>query len=170
VNSCEQSFKGWLQTWAVHMREPLRLARDLGALGFATFQLVVGGTVLAALVHPIFLAASIFMLVTQGYTPLLSLYGASIAAGYAASIALGLIGLARRGLLSQGFVLVLTPVHWLLLSVAAWRAVAQLLRDPYRWEKTAHGLARTSRSAEASARTEARNSAADRLRPLRADA
>ena len=30
-------------------------------------------------------------------------------------------------------------------SVAAWRAVFQLIGQPYRWEKTAHGLARTSR-------------------------
>ena len=29
--------------------------------------------------------------------------------------------------------------------VAAWRAVFQLVRQPYRWEKTTHGLARTSR-------------------------
>jgi hypothetical protein len=34
-----------------------------------------------------------------------------------------------------------------LLSLAAWRALFQLLRDPYRWEKTEHGLARTSRLA-----------------------
>ena len=31
------------------------------------------------------------------------------------------------------------------LRVAAWRAVFQLVRSPYRWEKTSHGLARTSR-------------------------
>jgi hypothetical protein len=40
-------------------------------------------------------------------------------------------------------------VHWLMLSTAAWRAIYQLLRDPYRWEKTAHGMARTSRLAAA---------------------
>jgi len=40
------------------------------------------------------------------------------------------------------------PVYWLLLSLAAWRALFQLLRDPYRWEKTEHGLARTSRLAD----------------------
>jgi hypothetical protein len=37
------------------------------------------------------------------------------------------------------------PVYWLLLSLAAWRALYQLLRDPYGWEKTEHGLALTSR-------------------------
>jgi hypothetical protein len=38
-------------------------------------------------------------------------------------------------------------LHWFLLSLAAWRAFFQLLGDPQRWEKTEHGLARTSRTA-----------------------
>ena len=49
-------FKGWMQTWAVHMRTPWRLARELGLGGFLAFQLIVGGNALAALVHPLFLA------------------------------------------------------------------------------------------------------------------
>ncbi len=40
--------------------------------------------------------------------------------------------------------LALTPLHWLLLSLAAWRALYQLAVSPYRWEKTEHGLAKTS--------------------------
>ena len=47
-------FKGYLQTWAVHMRHPLRLWRDLGPGGFFVFQMVIGGAVLAALVHGVF--------------------------------------------------------------------------------------------------------------------
>ena len=49
----------------------------------------------------------------------------------------------------QGWVLLLMPLHWLLLSVAAWRALYQLLFNPFHWEKTAHGLPRTSRLASA---------------------
>ena len=55
-------FKGWMQTWLVHMRSPLRLARELGLPGFAVFQLLVGGTVLAALIHVLFAARLIWML------------------------------------------------------------------------------------------------------------
>ena len=50
-------------------------------------------------------------------------------------------------MLNCAWALLLMPVYWLLLSLAAWRALFQLLRDPYRWEKTEHGLARTSRLA-----------------------
>ena len=81
------------------------------------------------------------------YVQTRTLEGLAFAAGYLTSAALGLIGLKRRGLLRQGWVLLLMPLHWLLLSIAAWRALWQLLLNPFHWEKTAHGLARTSRLA-----------------------
>jgi cellulose synthase/poly-beta-1,6-N-acetylglucosamine synthase-like glycosyltransferase len=145
-------FKGWMQTWLVHMRSPLRLARQLGLPGFAVFQLLAGGTVLAALIHVLFAARLIW---TLALTPmdetmtqvLVGFDAVTLLAGYLISAALGLIGLARRRLLGCAWVLLLIPVYWLLLSLAAWRALFQLMRDPYRWEKTEHGLARTSRLA-----------------------
>ncbi|MDC7787892.1 cellulose synthase/poly-beta-1,6-N-acetylglucosamine synthase-like glycosyltransferase [Rhodoplanes tepidamans] len=148
-------FQGWIQTWLVHMRTPRRTLRDLGPAGFVTLQLVVGGTVLAALVHPVFSALLIGKLAGEGLPPLddlgtvllAGLYGSTFVAGWAASMLLGLSGLARRRLLGTAWVLLLVPVHWLLLSLAAWRALIKFFRDPYRWDKTEHGLARTSRSA-----------------------
>jgi cellulose synthase/poly-beta-1,6-N-acetylglucosamine synthase-like glycosyltransferase len=141
--------KGWMQTWLVHMRMPLRLKRELGLSGFVTFQLMVGGSVLAALIHPIFAGMMLAAIVSGSWSEngalLPWLYGGTVLAGYAASALLGYVGLARRGLHTAARVLVLTPVHWVLLSIAAWRALVQLIADPHRWEKTEHGLARTSR-------------------------
>ena len=57
-------------------------------------------------------------------------------------------GLARRKSLSAAWALAFVWVHWLLLSLAAWRALYQLVRNPHGWEKTEHGLARTSRLAK----------------------
>jgi hypothetical protein len=51
-------------------------------------------------------------------------------AGTADTIVLDLIVLRRRGLLRHARVLVLTPLHWFRLSLAAWRALFQLLYDP----------------------------------------
>ncbi|MEX0751601.1 MAG: glycosyltransferase family 2 protein [Xanthobacteraceae bacterium] len=147
-------FKGWMQTWLVHMRSPRRLFEDLGLGGFLTFQLAVGGNVLAALVYPIFLAGAAWQLVQQAPTGegwvnglLAGLHGTALVLGFSVAIIVGCIGLVRRGLIGTAWVLVLIPLHWLLLSLAAWRAIFQLLRDPYSWEKTEHGLARTSRLA-----------------------
>ena len=66
-------------------------------------------------------------------------------AGYIGSGVLGYIGLSRRGLRRTSWVLLLIPVHWLLLSLAAWRAAYQFIHAPQLWEKTEHGLARHSR-------------------------
>lgn len=147
-------FKGWMQTWLVHMREPGRLARELGLAGFLAFQLLVGGTALAALVHPVF-AVLLAIGLLNGGTAILgpatgipdAFYAAMLIGGYFTSCLLGAIGLARRGLGSTAWWLLLMPLHWVLLSLAAWRALIHLVRDPYRWEKTEHGRALTSRLA-----------------------
>lgn len=147
-------FKGWMQTWLVHMRDPRRLKRELGWPGFWCFQLIVGGNALAALVHPLFLIglAAVVLTGVPLWTSdtltgvvLPSIYVSTATLGYLVSAGLGLLGLSRRGLTANAWVLLLTPVHWLLLSVAAWRALYQLIVAPYVWEKTAHGLARHSR-------------------------
>jgi glycosyltransferase XagB len=143
-------FKGWMQTWLVHMRTPIRLARELGASGFAVFQLVVGGTVLAALVHAPFLTYLAWEIARAPASAipaqaLAGVYATTLLAGYLIAAILGVIGLSRRRLLGSAWALLLMPVYWVLLSIAAWRALWQLVRDPHRWEKTEHGLARTSR-------------------------
>jgi cellulose synthase/poly-beta-1,6-N-acetylglucosamine synthase-like glycosyltransferase len=144
-------FKGWMQTWLVHMRAPRRLMRELGFKGFVVFQLLAGGSALAALVHPLFLIQLIWEVASAGRTGSnaaalsTSWHAATLLIGYLASIMLALVGLKRRGLLDCAWALMLMPLYWLLLSLAAWRALDQLLRDPYRWEKTEHGLARNSR-------------------------
>ena len=141
-------FKGWMQTWIVHMRRPVRLLRDLGPSGFASFQLLTVGTVLAALLQPIAVAALIRDAIAAGGWPTSAigwLSAVALALGYATSLAL--VGLARRRLLSFRLLIrmPLMVVHWGLLSAAAWRAVYLLARRPHDWEKTEHGLARSSR-------------------------
>ena len=79
---------------------------------------------------------------------LAALYGATALAGYLVSGLTGFLGLARRRLRKVAWVLLLMPLHWLLLSLAAWRALYQFAVAPYAWEKTEHGLARHSRRAE----------------------
>jgi glycosyltransferase XagB len=146
--------KGWMQTWSVHMRSPLQFWRDAGARGFFTLNIIVGGNVLTALAHPILIAdillGTLITLLTGDapaflQTQFIGLHAATIIAGYFSTAVVGLIGLSRRNLLRESWVLLLTPLYWIFLSIAAWRALFQLLREPYRWEKTEHGLARTSR-------------------------
>ncbi|MDO8533601.1 MAG: glycosyltransferase, partial [Xanthobacteraceae bacterium] len=150
-------FKGWMQTWLVHMRAPGQLKRELGWRGFIALQLIVGGTVLAALVHPLFLGFVINDVVAgKFFSPSETademfrkgLALTTLVAGYVGSAILGLVGLSRRRMLGIAWVLVTMPIYWLLLSLAAWRAVIQLVIAPHVWEKTEHGLARSSHYAE----------------------
>ncbi len=67
-------------------------------------------------------------------------------AGYAVTAIVGLLGLARRGLLSSAWALALVLPQWIMLSLAAWRALYQFWTDRYGWEKTEHGLATARRS------------------------
>lgn len=140
--------KGWLQTYIVHMRDPLLLLRQLGWRGFVAFQLLIGGSVLAALVHPIFAAlliadiwigSLVFPAGSFAQSVQQSLVLATLASGYIASGSLAYIGMRRRGTPPTAWVLFTIPVYWLLLSAAAWRAVWKLITAPHQWEKTAHG-------------------------------
>jgi cellulose synthase/poly-beta-1,6-N-acetylglucosamine synthase-like glycosyltransferase len=147
-------YKGWMQTCLVHMRRPRRLLRELGPGGAIAFQILLAANVLAALIHPLFMTGlgyTLFALPTERANAVLDnaipIFVAGLLSGYTSTILLDVIGLRRRGLLKQAWVLLLTPLHWFLLSLAAWRALFQLLYDPQRWEKTEHGLARTSRAA-----------------------
>jgi cellulose synthase/poly-beta-1,6-N-acetylglucosamine synthase-like glycosyltransferase len=139
-------FKGWIQTWLVHMRDPAQLARELGLGSFLVAQILFAGMVASALVHPLIL----FMLVgvvtkigwagavTEIEAALLAIDALNIIFGYLAFLALGMSTLTpveRRGLAR---IALWTPIYRLLMSVAAWRSVWQLYWRPHLWEKTPH--------------------------------
>jgi len=145
------------------MRSPRRLIRQSRLSGFFTLNLMVGGNVLTALAYPILIGACFIEIgldaigsTTLGMFsgPFTGLHLTAIAAGYLSTVVVSLIGLGRRRLLDHAWVLLLIPFYWACLSVAAWRALIQLIRDPYYWEKTEHGLARHSRLTSGSARDE----------------
>jgi len=169
--------KGWLQTWLVHMRAPVTLWREIGPLGFVTLQFAIGGSVVAALVHPFFMLSLLVdaVQILRGSAALDAasinglLHDTTIICGYLSAIIIGWMGLAQRRLTSGIWVLAFIPLYWLLLSLAAWRALWQLVRDPYRWEKTEHGLARSSRFVT-TMKAQSRSNVVDRLRRPRRNA
>jgi hypothetical protein len=56
------------------------------------------------------------------------------------------IGLHRRGWWRLLPYVALLPLYYGLVSIAAWQALIELSRHPFRWHKTERGFARTSRS------------------------
>ncbi|WP_322514528.1 glycosyltransferase [Rhodopseudomonas palustris] len=169
--------KGWMQTWCVHMRRPRLFWRDAGWRGMLALNLFVGGGVLSALIHPLLLldlAAAGWSLASGG--PAVSaglpawLHGPTIAAGYIGSALVAAIGLRRTGRLREWPWLLLMPLYWICLSVAAWRALGELVWKPHHWQKTEHGVAARAPAAAAVQTSAVRDSASDPRRPLRASA
>ena len=141
-------FKGWYQTLLVHMRSPASLIRDLGWKGFVFFHVLLSGMAISALVHPIilyFVFSSVVSVLNHGaaqtlLAPIHMMDMFTVLAGYLTFIALALTTLPRRNQLGLASALWVLPVYWLLLSVAAWRAVFHLTFYPHKWEKTPHRL------------------------------
>ncbi len=139
--------KGYIQTWLVHMRHPLRLLRQLGFRGFLSFQLMVGGTFVVFLLNPIFwLLTTVFFLteigVIQQLFPSFIFYLAAteLFIGNFVFLYVNLAGLMQRGYFDLIKYALLIPIYWGLMSIGAWRGLIQLFTNPFYWEKTEHGL------------------------------
>jgi len=139
--------KGYLQTWLVHMRHPLQLWRDLGTKGFVTFNLFLGGTPALALVNPVLWVMTIWWFVSKpGWILALfpaPLYYAAVICfvfGNLVCIYLNVVTARLGGHPELVGIAILTPFYWLIMSIAAVKAVWQLASKPQFWEKTVHGL------------------------------
>ena len=67
----------------------------------------------------------------------------NIFGSYAIFVALGRAGMTPGERGAAGWRWALTPFYWLLMSLAAWRAVRELRTNPFFWNKTAHRPAQT---------------------------
>jgi cellulose synthase/poly-beta-1,6-N-acetylglucosamine synthase-like glycosyltransferase len=138
--------KGWMQTWLVHMRDPVRLFRELGPGSFVVGQILFAGMVLSALAHPFMLGTGLILAVdlaldrpiTGWKSTLLTIDIVNVACGYLSFLLLGWQVLGLREKLGFWKVVLFTPIYWMMMSMAAWRAVWQLWRAPHLWEKTPH--------------------------------
>jgi cellulose synthase/poly-beta-1,6-N-acetylglucosamine synthase-like glycosyltransferase len=148
--------KGWMQTYLVHTRQPLRLLRELGPFGFLGFHAYSGGLILSALVYPVFCVMVAYELwrgallaipATTAGQALWLVAGFNLIASYACAVVSAAVAVRRR---RRAWLMIDTlhmPFYWLLTSLAAYRALFHFAVAPYLWEKTDHrprGPRRTS--------------------------
>jgi cellulose synthase/poly-beta-1,6-N-acetylglucosamine synthase-like glycosyltransferase len=138
--------KGYLQTYLVHMRHPVRLMREVGFRGWWSFQFMIGGTVLF-LLNPIFWALTTLWFFTEAgliedLFPSFVYYAAclQLLVGNFVFTYLAIAGSMQRRLHHLVRYAVFSPVYWALMSVGAWMGFIQLFTKPFYWEKTEHGL------------------------------
>lgn len=139
--------KGYMQTWLVDMRHPFKLLKELGIKGTLGFHLTIGGTPFLFIINPFFwfLTTLSFLLdwkvLANLFPPAIFLISAfNLLVGNFIFVYLNVISSFRRGYYELGKYALLSPIYWILMSLAAWRAVWQLIFKPFYWEKTTHGL------------------------------
>lgn len=141
--------KGYLQTWLVHSRHPMRTLRELGIKRAAAMHLTLGFSTFTTLVNPVFWAMTVSYLVLgptylEPVFPTITLYVGVIVMilGNALMCYCLMTGCMERGLYRAVRVMLTVPIYWGLMSVAAYKALGQLLRPSKRhfWELTEHGL------------------------------
>lgn len=158
--------KGYMQTWLVHMRSPRRLWCQIGTRGILGMQVIVLATPLMPLINPILWLMIGLWFATRFYLipllfpgPIYYLAAVELIVGNFLFVFSGVVGvfwviseLHQKEEYKLSYRLVkyalLTPIYWLLMSVAAYKAVWQLLANPFYWEKTEHGLTKNETLAQ----------------------
>ncbi len=141
-------FKGYMQAWFVHTRQPVRLARELGLRNTLHFLMLIGGMLFCLLANPVFWTFTAFWFVRKLqaldalFPPPVFLAGAfCLFLGNFAFVYSGALGCYRRRYFDLVKFALLMPPYWFFMSIAAWRALGQLITNPFKWEKTRHGMA-----------------------------
>lgn len=144
--------KGWLQTSLVHFSDPLKLLRDLGLVRAGLVLILLPGQIAAAIAYPfgfLYMALEfcgvVPMFADRPFSGdiILALHLVAFAAGWLGAF-MAIIRTARRQpgrMAVTASDLALVPVYWFLLFIAALAAPIELIRRPFRWNKTSHGLA-----------------------------
>ena len=141
-------YKGYLQTWLVHMRRPVALWRTLGTVGMFRFTTLLAGTPVIACLNMVFWLVTLSWILGQPalvaqvfpayvYFPALI----CLVLGNATILYSNLVAVRETGNPRLWWACLTVPLYWLLMSVAAIKGTYQLFANPSYWEKTVHGLA-----------------------------
>lgn len=147
INQRSRWQKGYLQTFLVHNRQPLKFIQSVGLRGWFTLQIFIGGSVLTHLVAPFFWLLFLVWLLSGmafaaeyhvGLLLYISLW--NLLFGNFLGIYLSTMAVFKRKYYDLVIYALLNPIYYLLQSFAAWKALKQLFFNPFYWEKTEHGL------------------------------
>jgi glycosyltransferase XagB len=146
--------KGYVQTAVSHTRKPWILLREFGFWRLSGALALTWGAVLSALVYPLFTGFYVASWLVEPehvpdmrWTAAFNAYALTLFLSGAASVLIpACVALHRRKLWRLMPWIMLLPLYYSLVSFAAWRGLWELAIAPFRWNKTSHGLARTSRA------------------------
>jgi glycosyltransferase XagB len=140
--------KGWIQTGICHSRNPRRAIAEMGLTQWLVAMAQVIGAIAGTLLFPFFslwLGWNIWQGTLFWAETWLDIASNSIAiviflAGMAAMILPAALGLRQKGLWHLIPWLITLPFYQCLMFWAACLAVSDVVRNPFHWEKTRHGI------------------------------
>ena len=138
--------KGYMMTWAVHMRRPRLLLQQLGLRQFLGFQVMFLGTIIQFLMAP--LMWSLWSVPLGLGHPLSSVLSQSdmmiMATTFILSevinVTLGIVALKRSGHRVSPLWVFTLQLYFPLAVLAAYKGVWEMLTKPFYWDKTNHGI------------------------------
>ncbi|MFQ6550063.1 glycosyltransferase family 2 protein [Aestuariibius sp. 2305UL40-4] len=137
--------KGYAITYAVHMRRPVQLWRELGPRGFFAVQVIFLGTLTQFTLAPVFWSfwlipfgglAATRELLGSALWPIISLFLLS----ELVNLIIGLLALRRTTHRGLAWWLPMMHLYFPLAALASYKALWELACRPFYWDKTAHGL------------------------------
>ncbi len=147
INQRSRWLKGYLMTFLVHNRHPIKFIKKVGFKGWLTLQLFIGGSVITQLAAPFFWVLFIgwllnyFSFLTLFYDSfLIKMSLVNLLFGNFLIIYLASIAVFKRNYHELILYVILNPFYYFMQSIAAWKAFYQLFSNPFYWEKTQHGL------------------------------
>ncbi|WP_121062111.1 glycosyltransferase [Chachezhania antarctica] len=137
--------KGFMVTYLVHMRSPLTLWRDIGTRRFLGLQAFFLGTCGQFLLAPA-LWSCWLMAFDKSHAMSEALPGTAMIAGIAimitaeaVNVIVGIIATGLSGRRGLAIWVLTMPFYFALGTIAAYKALIELILRPYFWDKTAHG-------------------------------
>ncbi len=140
--------KGWMQTCIVHSRKPILFVLDLGVPRACVVTMLIFGAVVSALLWPVFAVSTIWRAFGPQAGPLsqwreaVDVFVYLLAcAGVWAVLIPAIVAARQRRLRVGAATFALLPLYYVLISLAAWAAILDLILRPHFWAKTEHGRA-----------------------------
>jgi glycosyltransferase XagB len=145
--------KGYMQTYLVHMRNPVKLIKKVGWKGFLGFNFFIGATPLTFLIYPVLLFIFFtyvifdFAFITQlfpNWVLFIAIF--NLLVGNVLMVYINMMAVFKRRFYELILFSLANPVYWILHSISAYKGLYQLVVNPFFWEKTNHGLSKTNQS------------------------
>jgi len=143
--------KGYMQTYLVHMRNPVKLIKKVGWKGFLGFNFFIGATPLTFLIYPVLLFIFFtyvifdFAFITQlfpNWVLFIAIF--NLLVGNVLMVYINMMAVFKRRFYELILFSLANPVYWILHSISAYKGLYQLVVNPFFWEKTNHGLSKTN--------------------------